>query len=180
MKPEEVEARIRTWAEDHRLPEAYRDRWLVLREDDRAAMMTVAETLRLRTGQFVTALELLEEIAVCENAKVAEILKRRELRRIIEGAGSAPGKARALLDALRAIRFPRMRKAADKIAAKVVDLRLPAGIRLVLPRDLGSDELRVELIAHSGIELRTLLDALAERVDPLCRIADMLGGVDEI
>ena len=180
MKPSEVEARIHTWAADHRLPQAHRDRWLALAETDRAATMAIVEGLRLRTGQFLTALELLEEIAVRESVKIAEILERRAVRRIIDGAGSAPGKARALLDALRAIRFPRLREAADKIAAQVADLALPAGIKLVLPRDLSSDDLRVELTAHSGTELRKLLDALAEKADPLCRIADALSGVDKI
>jgi hypothetical protein len=180
MKPGEVEAKIRSWADEHRLPEAHRDRWLALAEDDRAAMLTIAETLRLRTGQFVAALELLEEIAVRENAPIAEILARPDLHRIIDGAGSAPGKARALIDALRAIRFPRLREAADRIAAQVADLALPAGIRLVLPRDLSSDDLRVQLTAHGGIELRKLLDALAGETDHLCRIADALSGVDKI
>jgi hypothetical protein len=180
MNPNEVEARILTWAADHRLPGAHRDRWLAFAEGDRAATMAIVEGLHLRTGQWVTALELLEEIAVRERVKIAEILERRELRGIIDGGGSAPGKARALLDALRAIRFPRLREATDKIAAQVADLALPAGIRLVLPRDLSSDDLRVELTAHSGMELRQLLDALAGKADPLCRIADALSGVDKI
>jgi len=175
-----TEAKILAWAADHRLPQTQQNRWLGLAERDRVAMFAIVEDLHLRTGQFVTALELLEEIAVRESTKIAEILERRELRRIIEGAGSAPGKARALIDAMRAIRFPRLREATDRIAAQVADLALPAGIRLVLPRDLSSDDLRVELTAHGGIELRKLLDALAGKTDHLCRIADALSGVDKI
>ena len=177
---EAIEARILSWAADHRLPEPHRKRWIALDENDRAALLTIAETLRLRTGQFVIAQELLEEIAVREKLNLKEILERRELRNIIDGAGSGPGRARALLDTLRAIRFPRLRAAADRIAAQVAALALPAGIRLVLPRDLSSDDLRVELTAHGGSELRKLLDALAGRADSLCEIAEALGGADEI
>lgn len=180
MSNGDTEAKILAWAAGHRLPQAHRDRWLNLVEADRVAILTIVEDLHLRTGQFVTALALLEEIAVRESAKVAEIMERRDLRRIVDGAGSAPGRARALLDALHAIRFPQLRVAADRIAAQVADLRLPAGIRLVLPCDLSSDELRVELAAHSANELRQLLDALAGKADSLCRIADALGGADEI
>jgi hypothetical protein len=176
MNNGDTEAKILAWAADHRLPRAHRDRWLDLAEPDRVALLVTVEKLRPRTGQFVTALDLLEAIAVRETTRLAAILDRPDMCRIIDGAGSAPGKARALLDRLRAIRFPRLREAADRLAADVADLALPAGIRLVLPPDLSSDELRVELTAHSGIELRRLLDALAGKADFLCRIADTLAG----
>jgi len=54
---------IRKWAAARHLPEAHLDRWLALAPEDRSALMELAEALRLRTGQLLTAFELLEEIA---------------------------------------------------------------------------------------------------------------------
>ena len=53
----------------------------------RAAMLDLARTLRLRTGQLVTALDTLDEIAVRERVTVAAILDRVEIRRIANGSG---------------------------------------------------------------------------------------------
>jgi hypothetical protein len=171
--------RIRDWVEQHRIPAAIVERWLALGTADRDAIFALAEGLRLRTGQFVSAFELLDEIRVREGAGIAGILARRELRSIIDGGGSRPARAHALLESLRAMRFPRLHAAAAELAEKIVELKLPPGIRLVLPRNLGSDELRVEMSARSGAELEQLLDALTARRTALCRIADALGGADE-
>ena len=64
--------------------------------------------------------------------------------------------------------------------ARIAELKLPAGVRVVLPPDLGSDELRMELTAHDGAELKGLVEAVADKSAELCRIADLLGGADEI
>jgi len=174
------EAEIRAWAADRRLPNVYLERWLGLEAADRTALLDLVKTLHLRTGQFVTIFELLEEIGVREERKIAEVLSRNEIRQIFGANQSAPGKARALADALRAIRFPRLRAALDRITARIAGLGLPAGVRLVLPPNLSSDELRVELTAHSGAELQRLVEAVAARSAELCRIADLLGGTDEV
>lgn len=180
MNPAERQAEIRAWAVERRLPEVHLERWLGLTPDEQDALLELARALRLRTGQFVTVFEMLEEIGIRENQPIGKILERREIRRVFTANQSAPGKARALLDTLRAMRFPRLRAALDLITARVADLGLPAGARLVLPPNLSSDELRVELTAHSGAELKRLIDALAARSTELSRIADLLGGTDEV
>ncbi len=172
--------RIIAWAADHHLPETYSDRWLALVPEDASAVLSVAEGLRLRTGQFVVALEMLSEIAAREGLDIAQILERPELKRIMGSKGSAPGKASALLDALRVIRFPRLQEMSDRLNAQIRALGLPSGVRVSLPSDLASDELRIEIAAHGGLELRNLLKLLAEKTDALCRIADALGGADEV
>jgi hypothetical protein len=180
MNNESSEAQIRDWATRRRLATAVLERWLALAENDRDALLELAEGLRLRTGQFVTTFELLDEIGVRENCSVAAVLARRDLKRIRDGSGSAPGRARALLEALRAIRFPRLHAASALLAEQIAALRLPSGIRLLLPQNLGSDELRAELTARSGEEFVELIDALASRRAAIGRIADALGGHDEL
>lgn len=179
MSGAHVETAIQAWAAARRLPEIHLARWLALTPADRAALLELAQTLNLRTGQFVTVFALLEEIGVRENRSIAEVLTRRELRHAGDTGQSTPGKARALLDALRAMRFPQLRATLERITARLAALGLPAGVRVVLPPNLSSDELRVELTAHSGAELKRLIEALAARSTALGRIVDQLGGTDE-
>jgi virulence-associated protein VagC len=55
---------------------------------------------------------------------------------------------------------------------------LPAGIKVTLPRDLASDEVRVEIIAHGSEEMALVLASLAAKASELVRLAAMLSGVD--
>jgi hypothetical protein len=171
---------IRQWAAQRHLPEAHLRRWLALADQDRAALLELAEGLRLRTGQLVTTLELVEEIAVRESATIGMILVRPEIRRILDGTGSAPGRARALIDTLRAIRFPRLKRAADRLSVEIAELGLPHGVKVVLPRALSSDEVRVEISAHGAADLGRLIDSVARARAGLGRIADLIGGADSI
>jgi hypothetical protein len=180
MSADAVESRIRIWAAMRRLPETYLERWLGMAGADRATMLEMAETLRMRTGQFVTALELLEEVALRERENIAAVLARSDIRRILESTGSAPGRARTLLEALRAIRFPQLKATTDRLRAEVAALALPVGVEVVLPRELSSDELRIEISAHGGAELERLIVAIEKNAAALRRIADILGGADEI
>ena len=180
MKASDHESRIREWAAARKLPAAQLERWIALREADRAAILFVAEKLRPHTGQFTAMVDLLEEIQVRESCEIATILTRGEVRNVIDGAGSSPGKARALLDLLRGIRFPQLRAESNRLAARITELKLPAGIRVVLPPNLGSDELRVELIVHGGAELEQVLIALTAHRAELCAIAESLGGADDV
>ena len=180
MTAVETGSRIRAWADTRRLPHTHLARWLALGQEDSAALLALAEHLRLRTGQLITALEMLEEIAVRDRATVTAVLARREIRRILDGAGSAPGRARALLDQLRAIRFPRLKRTADRLAAEIAALGLPRGVAVVLPRDLGSDELRIEISAHGGAQLDQLIESIANKRGELRRIAGLLGETDEV
>lgn len=176
----ETDDAIRQWAAQRHLPEAHLRRWLALADQDRAALLELAEGLRLRTGQLVTTLELVEEIAVRESATIGMILVRPEIRRILDGTGSAPGRARALIDTLRVIRFPRLKRAADRLSVEIAELGLPHGVKVVLPKALSSDEVRVEISAHGAADLGRLIDSVARAREGLGRIADLIGGADSI
>jgi hypothetical protein len=102
------------------------------------------------------------------------------MRRIVDGTGSGPGRARELLDTLHAIRFPLLKRAADRLAAEIAALGLPAGIKVVLPKELSSDEVRIQISAHGGAELERLIDSMATARAGLGRIADLIGGADSI
>lgn len=171
---------IRALAEARHLPASHVARWLAMDAESRRALLDHAQALKLRTGQIVAALDLLDEIAVRDGAAPSAILAREEVRRAIVHQGSGPARAAAFLDALRAIRFPRLGRTLERISARVAELDLPRGISVVLPRELASDELVVRLTARTADEMARLIRALGAKERELARIAAMLGGDDEV
>jgi hypothetical protein len=176
----DVDAEIRDLATRRRLPQAYLARWLHLDPSGRSALLELARALKFRTGQLVAALELLAEISVREQTSAARILARPPLRRLATEGGSAPERAHAFLNELRAIRFPRLRETTERLEAAIAALRLPRGIRVLLPRELASDELTIQLAASAPGELDRLLDKLLEKRSDFARILAMLGGDDYV
>lgn len=171
---------IRALAEARHVPQSHVARWLAMDADSRRALLEHAQALKLRTGQIVAALDLLDEIGVRDHAPASTILARAGVRGAIAHKGSGPARAAAFLDALRAIRFPRLGRALARISAQIAELGLPRGISVVLPRELGSDELVVRLSARTAEDMTRLVRALAAKEKELARIAAMLGGDDEV
>ena len=173
-------ATVRAWAMEHHVPEAAVGRWLELGEADALAILAVARELRLRTGQLLSALEMLAEIGVREGQGAAGILARRELLAIIGGGGSRPERASVFIDKLRELRYPRLARTRAKLEAAVAAMRLPHGLTVVLPKDLGSDELMIRMTMRRAAELEKLLAALAERREEIQALIEALGGSHEI
>ena len=73
MTADEMDTQIRMLAAERRLPPSHLARWLAMDPASRAAMLEFARVIRLRTGQLMTALETLEEIAVRERVTVAGV-----------------------------------------------------------------------------------------------------------
>ncbi len=176
MSDDDIANAVRAWAEPRHLDRAHIERWLALDADSAASILDAASRLRLRVGQLQGALEMLEEIALVDRIQVSAVLARTPLKRILEGVGPAPARARALVDELRAMRFPRLGRALERVKVAVAALKLPRTVAVTLPKDLGSDELRIEIRARSGTELRDSLRALEEKADAVERILDLLGG----
>jgi hypothetical protein len=118
MNADEIDAQIRELAAERHVPSSHLHRWLDMDPKSRAAMLDIALALRLRTGQLVTALEMVEEISVRDHITVAAILDQPEIRRIGNGSDSAPSRARALLEALRTLRYPLLKKMRNSCAPK--------------------------------------------------------------
>jgi hypothetical protein len=177
MNADETDSQIRTLAAERRLPPSHLARWLAMEPASRAALLEVARAVRLRTGQIVAALDTLEEIAVREQVTVAGVLDRPEIRRLVSGGGSAPSRASALLEHIRALRYPRLKEMQARLRDHVSALKLPRGISIDLPKELVSDELTVSIRARSGAELAHLIEAIERSRPELTRLIEMLGGM---
>lgn len=176
MSDDDIGKAVRDWAEPRHLDRAHLERWLGLDAYSAAAMLDAACRLRLRVGQLQGALGMLEEIALVDRTQVSAVLARAPLKRILEGVGPAPARARAFVDELRAMRFPRLGRALEQMKAEVAALKLPRMVAVTLPKDLGSDELRIEIRVRSAAEFRESLGALEKRADGVERILDLFGG----
>ena len=172
----DIDQQIRAIAAERRLSSSHLARWLAMDAPSRAAMLDLARTLRLRTGQLVTTLDTRDEITVRDHVTIASVLDRPEIRRIANGSGSTPSRASALLEALRTVRYPLLKKMQEQLRSEVSALKLPRGISIDLPQELGSDELTVSLRVRNAAELANLLDALDRSRPGLTRIIEMLGG----
>jgi hypothetical protein len=175
---QEIETNVRRWAEEHHLERTHLERWLALDAASAAALWDFASRLRMRVGQVRTALEMLDEMALVEQQPISEILARAPLKRILEGSGSAPARARAFVEELRAMRFPRLGRALERLKGEIAALRMPRMVNVALPGDLGSDELRIEMRVRDAAEFRESLRIVAERADGIERILELLGGGD--
>ena len=179
LRDETTAANIRACAEGRHLDEVHTEKWLAMLTPSRLALLDIAERLNLRTGQLATAIDLLDEIEIREGASPAQILARDVVRRACTGAGSTPWRAAAFIEALRKIRFPQLQAALDHLASAIAALKLPSGVSVVLPKDLGSDELTSRISARTPSAMENRLDALAEKKPDLMRIVKMIGGDDE-
>jgi hypothetical protein len=179
MRDETTAAAIRACAAGRHLSEAQTEKWLAMPTPSRMGLLDVAERLNLRTGQLVAAIDLLTEIEIREGVSPAEILLREDVQRACKAGGSGPWRAAAFIEALRKIRFPRLKEATARLSSEIAALQLPSGIRVELPKDLSSDELTIHLNARTGRELETLIDALAAKKAGVARIANLMGSDDE-
>jgi hypothetical protein len=171
---------IDEWAREHHLAETETARWRKMAPPDRGALLDLAIMLRLRTGQLVTALELLEETALREGQSIAGILAADSIRRAIRSPGSRPQRAALFLARLRELRYPRLTRLRESLAAEISELHLPAQVKLALPRNLDSDEFRIEITVRSNEQLNEALEALARVREQLARIIARLGGDCEL
>jgi len=167
---------IRAWAARRHLGANHLERWLALEDISAAALLAVAEKLHLRTGQLTITLELLQEIALREHRTVAEIIASSDIRRVIDRQDSAPARASAMLAKLRTMRYPQLTATLNRINSEIAEMKLPSDLHLLLPKDLNSDEFKIELTVRSESQLDAALRALEARKPQLARIIGLLGG----
>jgi hypothetical protein len=83
-----------------------------------------------------------------------------------------------LLDELRTLRYPRLKRAGQRLAEEASAIKLPPGIKITLPHDLASDEVRVEIAARTSTEMKQLLACLTAKSGEIVRLVAMLDGAD--
>lgn len=155
---------LATYAQEKRLSPQTLARWRAWSEEDQAALFAMAQVLQLGENHLRDFLDWLEEITVRDGGTVHELLARVEITQPLQGALARNDKLKAVKEAMRRIRYPRLSRLEEELRARVKALDLGNRIQLSFPPTLEGEEITIEIKARDPQELRNHLDRLQQRV----------------
>jgi ribonuclease D len=165
MRDPATDAAFRALAAQRRYSPATVDRWLHLEPADGAALLGLAQELRLGEHQLRDLWEWAEEIATRDRVPLGQVLAGEAVRAARQRRVSRNDKLALVKGALRRRRFPQLAAVEERLAALVRDLDLPRTVRVILPEFLEGDGVRVEIVADDGLALRAAANALLRAAD---------------
>ena len=179
MTEPSVDAAFRAYATERKYHEATVDRWLRLPSVDRAALLELAQELRLGENQLRDLWEWAEEIAQRDGLSLATVLGAEAVAAARRRAVGRSDKLKLVKAALRRLRFPQLAAAEERLAALVRELGLPPSVRVTPPESLEVDSIRIEIVADSAASLHdSVARLLAASQSPGCAaIFELLAGV---
>lgn len=177
----ELSRRVDDFAAAHRLPAPLLEQWRGLAGADAAAVADLAERLRLGENHLRDVLEWADEIAIRDGSSIAAVLAAEPLRAALGRDLGRNEAIKAVREALRRLRFPRLVETEERLARQVRELRLPPNVRLVLPANLNDTEVRVEIRAGDAEALRAAVDSLRAAVQrrELAELFALMNGISE-
>ena len=158
--PSDLQRRTDAFCVEHRLQPAVAQRWRALDRADAAAVLDLAEALRLGENHLRDFLEWADEIAVRDATSIAAVLGGEAVRAARERDLGRNEAIKAVREALRRVRFPRLSALEDDLARRVRALALPPGVRVLLPPNLLDTEVRVELRGADLASFRAAVERL--------------------
>lgn len=159
--PEQIVA----YAQQKRLSGQTLARWQAWGEENQTALLTLAEELQLSENHLRDFLDWLEEILLRDGGAMHDILSRPELRRALDAKLARNDKLKAVKDALRKVRYPRLSLLEENLRAAIKELDLGQRVRVSFPPALEGDEVTIEIKARNVKELADSLTRLRQRLD---------------
>lgn len=164
-----TESAIRSFADQRRYRATTVDRWLALAVTDAAALLDVAEPLRLGENQLCDLWGWLDEIATRDATSLAAVLNSPALAKALQSKVGRNDKIKLLKTALRRLRYPQLVEVEDRLAALIRHLALPREVRVSVPDFLEGDTLRVEITVRDATALQAAAGALLRAAEqPSC------------
>lgn len=154
-----VDQAIRTFTVERKYSAGIVDRWLRLSPVDGAALLDLAQELRLGENQLRDFWEWMEEIAQRDGRSLTQVLAADAIASARQRAVGRNDRVKLIRNVLRRMRFPQLAVTEDRLAALVRELGLPLSIHVTLPEFLEGDAVRIEIVADSA---RSLCDAAAQ------------------
>jgi hypothetical protein len=137
-----------------------------LSEADGAALLQLAEALKVGENHFKDLLDWLEEISVRDGAGAAQVLGREELGRIVSDPRlGRSDRLKRLKDEVRRLRFPRLARIEDEIGRRVRGMKLDSKVQLTVPAGLEGGAVTIQMKAASHEELKRLSAEVARVVE---------------
>lgn len=155
---------IATYAHEKRLSPQTLSRWQAWSEEDQAALLVVVQALQLGENHLRDFLDWLEEITARDGGTARELLTRKAISQPLQSTLSRNDKLKAVKEAVRRIRYPRLSRLEEELRAGVKALDLGNRIQLSFPPTLEGEEITVEIKARDPQELLDHLDRLQHRV----------------
>lgn len=138
------------------------ERWLGLSEVDRAALLDLAQGLKLGENHFRDFLDWLEEIALRDGLSFRDVLDGAALARISSDPRLGRNdKLKRIKEELRRLRFPRLARLEEEIQRRVQEMKLGPVIQISFSPGLEGGELTVQIKAASHETLQKLIEELA-------------------
>lgn len=156
---------VTAYAQEKHLHTQTLARWQAWQEDDQAAFLALAQDLQLGENHLRDFLNWLEEIAVRDGGTIRDLLARPEVRRPLDAKLARNDKLKAVKDALRKVRYPRLSRLEEDLRAAVKALDLSGRVRVSFPPAYEGDEVTVEIKARNVKELGDSLARLRQRLD---------------
>ncbi len=172
------EEAVRAYAAAKRFAAPTLARWLAQPPTAAAALLEVAERLRLNENQFRDLLDDVVDIAVRRGGEVAQVLDDPAVQGVWARHLGRNEAIKALRAVMRRLRYPQLSRAEQQLATLIKALRLPLGAQLGLPAMLEGDHVTLTVRAASAAELRrrTAAAATALRDPQLEALFDVLEG----
>jgi hypothetical protein len=138
----------------------------------RSVILKCISELGLNFNQQLQYIDYINDISIKEGKSIADIMDEHQfLSYLKEKDINTPQKARAILNLLRARRFPFLTKNEKEFNKKIKSLGFPDGIRIKHPPFFEGQDYRLEIVFKDGIELKQKVCALA-RIEELNNIKD--------
>jgi len=148
------------FAAAHKLQDTLRRRWASLAPADRESLLDLAEALRLGENHLRDVFDWAEEIALRDSTTIAAVLSAETVRAARARDLGRNEAIKAVREALRRLRFPRLVEAEERLGRQLRSLRLPPNVRLILPLNLQDTEVRVEIRAGDTSTLSAAVESL--------------------
>ena len=136
---------------------------LGLDAESRLAVHSCAMKLNLNSNYQRQIIELLIEISEIETATILEILSRDPLTEILKKEPeNAPQKAKAFLEALRAMRNPRVADAELRFQHQLSSIHLPPDVKIIHSPFFEDSSFRLEVLFKDGRALKDKMLQISE------------------
>ncbi len=143
----------------------------------RQAVFHWVTMLKFNINQQLNFIEYANDIAARENITTSELLSEESLMKLAENPSlNTPHKAKAVLEALRMRRFPRLAQAQEAAARIVKEIPMPPEISIHYDPYLEDPNYRLEVKFRNGKNLRKAINKL-HALDELEAIPELWAGI---
>ena len=170
MTATDLRVAVRAYGAERHYGAATLERWVALGAGDAAALLDLAQDLRLGENQLRDLWGWASDVGVRQQISLAAVLALDAVAAARRQPLGRNDRLRLVKSALRRLRYPQLSAVEDRMAELVRTLDLPRDVRVILPDFLEGDAVRIEIVATDPDSLRTAAERLARAADtPACR-----------